>query len=318
MALVSIVFSYRNEAKVLPLLLERLHKVIESEPEDFELVFVDDASTDNSVEVISSFADRIPGLAVVRMSRKWGIEECFLAGLEQAKGDAVIFMYTDLQDPPEVIHEMLAKWRAGAEVVHTVRRKRIGEKPSKVIMAWLVYRVIARLASHHIPPDAGEFKLMSRRVADYLKALPETEPYLRGLIPWIGFNQAYVEYDLQPRAAGVSQVALFGRKAWQVTIAGLVSFSERPVHLAVIGGGGATALSLPWLLGTLLWGSATAMLFPFLLLLWGTLMLAVGFVGLYATRAYKDVRGRPRWIVKDVLHPALEQAQKEAETANSV
>lgn len=311
MALVSIVFSYRNEEKVLPLLLERLHQVIEKEPEDFELVFVDDDSSDRSVEVISSWADRIPGLVVVRMSRKWGIEECFLAGLEQARGDAVIFMYTDLQDPPETIHEMLAQWRAGADVVHTIRRKRIGEKPSKVILAWLVYRVIARLAGHKIPADAGEFKLMSRRVADRLKDLPEADPYLRGLIPWIGFNQAYVEYDMQPRAAGESKVALFGRKAWTVTVSGLISFSERPVHMAVIGGAAASALSLPWLLGALIWGSGVSILFPFLLLLWGSLMLAVGCVGLYATRTWKDVRGRPRWIVKDVVRPAESLPAKE-------
>jgi glycosyltransferase involved in cell wall biosynthesis len=284
MPLISIVFSYRNEEAVLPLLLGRLQKVMEKESDKFQLIFVDDASTDRSVSVLSSSATTLQcDFVIVQMSRKWGVEECFLAGLEKARGDAVIFMYTDLQDPPEVIHEMLDKWRAGAEIVHTIRTKRLGESRAKIATAWLVYRLIRRMASFPIPADSGEFKLMSRRVADHLGHLRESEPYLRGLIPWIGFAQAFVNYAAQPRAAGQSQVPLFGGKAWTVMMSGIITCSEKPVHLIVLSGAVGTVVTTPWLILSLLSGSES--LYPLLSLFWSTLMLALGFVGLYAARS---------------------------------
>lgn len=301
MALVSIIFSFRNEELCLPHLFDRLEQVMAGQPEKFELIFVDDCSTDKSAEIIRSRACDRYRIKLVEMSRRWGVEECFLAGLEQAEGDAVVMMYTDLQDPPETLIEMLAKWREGADVVHTIRRQRIGEKQSKIIAAWFAYRLINFLSDIEIPTDAGEFKLLSRRVADQLKALGERDPYLRGLVPWIGFKQAYVEYDMQPRPYGESKIPLFGNKAQSVLINGLVSFSDKPIRLMFKLGLAAAAVSVPWLLLTLLLGGgALAALFPFLTLLFGISVGALAVVGMYTVRSYNETRGRPRWICERV------------------
>lgn len=300
MALVSIVFSFRNERECLPHLFERLAAIVASEPETFEFVFVDDRSSDGSADIIRAHASPDYTVKLVEMSRRWGVEECFLAGLDQAAGDAVIFMYTDLQDPPETIREMLAAWRNGADIVHTVRRRRIGETRRKVVAAWLAYRLIDKLAEVGIPPDSGEFKLMSRRVVEHVRALKENDPYLRGLIPWVGFNQAFVEYDLQPRPFGGSKIALFGRKAQTVLISGLVSFSDTPVRAILLAGLLGLGLGGAWLLPALVFAGPQGLMFPFILTLWGLLMLAVAVVGIYVHRIHKDVRGRPRWIVESV------------------
>jgi dolichol-phosphate mannosyltransferase len=300
MALVSVVFSFRNERECLPHLFERLTAVAASEPEEFEFVFVDDRSSDDSADIIRAHAN--PGYTVklVQMSRRWGVEECFLAGLDHAAGDAVIFMYTDLQDPPETMREMLAAWRNGADIVHTVRRRRIGETRRKVIAAWLAYRLIDRLSDVRIPADSGEFKLMSRRVVEHLRTLRENDPYLRGLISWIGYNQAFVEYDLQPRAFGGSKIALFGRKAQSVLISGLVSFSDAPIRAVLTTGLVGLLAAILLILPALALAGFQGLLYPFILLLWSILMLAVAVVGIYVHRIHKDVRGRPRWIVDSV------------------
>ena len=300
MALVSVIFSFRNERECLPHLFERLKAVVASEPEDFEFIFVDDRSSDDSADIIRAHSSPDYTIKLVEMSRRWGVEECFLAGLDHAEGDAVVFMYTDLQDPPETIRDMLAAWRSGADVVHTVRRRRIGETRRKVAAAWLAYRLIDRLSDVRIPKDSGEFKLMSRRVVEHLRGLKENDPYLRGLIPWIGFNQAFVEYDLQPRAFGGSKIALFGRKAQTVLISGLVSFSDAPIRAILMAGLGGLAAGVLLVIPALALAGLQGLLYPFILLLWGALMSALAVVGIYVHRIHKDVRGRPRWIVESV------------------
>lgn len=306
MALISIVFSYRNEEEVLPILIKRVKETLQGIPEDLELIFVDDASTDNSVRAIVELAKQVPNLRLIQMARRFGVEECFLAGLEHAKGDAVVLMYTDMQDPPEVVREMLDRWRKGADIVHGVRRRRLGESKLKIVASHVAYRIISRVSEIPIPIDAGEFKLMSRVVADHLLRLRESDPYLRGLIPWIGYTQDSVEYDLQPRAAGKSHVPLFGKKAWTVFLSGLTSFSMLPIYFVLLVGvlGTLITISAVLIMTTVaafkplpLWG----VWLSFALLLWSTLMLAIGVVGIYVGRIYKDVRGRPRYIVKEVL-----------------
>jgi polyisoprenyl-phosphate glycosyltransferase len=305
MALISFVFSFYNEEQILPLLIGRIREVMLKEPDDFELIFVNDASTDHSAQKIQTLAQgKSKGkIVLVNMSRKFGVEEGFLAGIQTAQGDAVILMYADMQDPPELVREMLKLWREGAEVVHTVRRRRIKEHPLKMAAAFFAYRLITRLADIPIPLDAGEFKLLSRRVAQHLLALPEAEPYLRGLIPWIGYRQNYVDYDMQPRPLGRSKVPLFGKKAWTVFLSGMVSFSDWPVlgilSLGVMGILSSSILAIILALGQSLGARSIGLLF--LLFLWATLMVALGIVGLYVLRIYKNTRGRPRYIIKEVV-----------------
>ena len=276
-----------------------------SEPEPYELIFVNDDSRDSSVKTISS-QGRAPKeeIYIVNMSRRFGVEECFMAGMNTAKGDAVILMYTDMQDPPETIHEMLAKWRQGADIVHTVRRKRIGEHPAKKIVVNWAYQWISSISDLKIPRNAGDFKLMSRRAVDYVRQFPEKEPYLRGLISWVGFKQDEVLYDLLPRQAGKSKVALFGKKAFQVLLSGLVSFSSFPVHfilfLSALGFSGTFGLLIYLLLGhheqnPFGWISL------FLLLLWATTMGAIGIIGIYVLKIFQNTTQRPPYIIKEVI-----------------
>lgn len=306
--LASVVFSFRNEEVVLPLLIAEIKSVFANIEEDWELIFVNDASTDRSVEVLRAEASKLTTgkIRVVEMARRFGVEESFMAGIEYSQGDAIILMYTDMQDPPSIILEMLKEWRAGADIVHTVRRKRIGEPLRKRVAAHIAYRAIDWMSNITIPHDSGEFKLISRRVSKILLGLSEPEPYLRGLIPWIGFKQAKVYYDLQPRAAGNSKVALFGPKARAVLLSGLTSFSVKPLVFILGVGLCGTLLSLfagaIFLLGCLLNKvSGTFGLVSLLSFLWSTLILAIGVVGYYISRVFKNTLNRPRYIVQEVL-----------------
>lgn len=300
---VSIVVSFRNEEASLPLLVDEASRVLDAEPEDYEFVFVNDDSNDGSVAALEKLGAQGAPIRLVNMTRRFGVEECFLAGIEKSEGDAIILMYADLQDPVETLPEMLAHWREGSDVVHAIRRRRIDESASKIVAAHIGYRLINYFSDIDIPVDAGDFKLISRRVATHLLSMHETDPYLRGLIPWIGFRQSKVEYDLQPRRIGNSKVPLFGYKALTVLLTGLMSFSLYPIFLVLMAGAFGLALSALLALVLLLLrpaGALTLGLAVYATALWSGLMLALGTVGLYAGRAYKDVRGRPRYLVKDV------------------
>jgi dolichol-phosphate mannosyltransferase len=303
--MISIVFSFYNEQEAIPALIQTIRAVMLKESEDYELIFVNDDSKDNSVQAILQ-QTKIPKeeIMVVNMSRRFGVEESFMAGMEVARGDAVILMYTDMQDPPETIHEMLSKWRQGADVVHTIRRRRMGEHPAKTIAVHFAYKWITKISDIKIPRDAGDFKLLSRRVVNHVRKFNETEPYLRGLIPWIGFKQESVLYDLQPRTVGKSKVALFGKKALKVFLSGIFSFSDFPVHFILF-------LAAAGFLGTCVAGILllfdNQIFYPFagfgvfLLFLWALTMLALGIIGTYVVNIYRNTTGRPRYIIKDII-----------------
>lgn len=305
MARISFILPFYNEEHTLSFVMDRLKQVMDKESDDYAMVFVNDASTDGSVKVIENEAKKNNSgeIVLVNMSRRFGVEESFMAGIQAATGDALILMYTDMQDPPEVVHTMLKSYREGAEIVHTIRRKRIGDHPFKKMAAFLAYRIISKLSEIKIPYDAGEFKLISKNVAKHLLKLPETEPYLRGLIPWIGFKQTYIEYDMQPRIGGVRKVPLFGKKAWSVFLNGVISFSDFPIYLILlIGLGGifSAAVLGVWLslTGIPAWMDPSDVLIIFL---WATLMSALGLLGLYVLKIYKNTRGRPPYIIKEVV-----------------
>jgi glycosyltransferase involved in cell wall biosynthesis len=307
MALLSVVFSFYNEEEVLPLLISSVRDVLDKTPDEYELVFVNDASTDRSVDAIrdaaqSQFTNSKGRLRLISLSRRFGVEESFLAGIENAKGDPIVLMYSDMQNPPEVIPDMLTHWRNGSEIVHSVRRPNNSESRLKLAAAHIAYRLIAKIADIQIPVDAGDFKLISRNVAQKLLTLSETDPYLRGIIPWIGFAQSEVTYDMAPRAAGKSKVPPFGRKAWIVFLSGITSFSSTPIYITLLVGLFGTLISIATLvvLGIFVWLgylSNAPLWVSFALLLWATILFSIGWVGIYVSRIYKDVRGRPRYIV---------------------
>jgi dolichol-phosphate mannosyltransferase len=231
---------------------------------------------------------------IVNMSRRFGVAEGVLAGMAISRGDVVIYMDSDLQDPPEVIPQLLDKWRNGADVVHTVRTRRRGEHPLKMLATRWAYRVIQLGSAIELPVDAGDFKLLSRKAVDYLLQIRESDPYLRGLVVWLGFTQAFVPYDREPRHAGRTHFPFFSKNPWKTFCIGMTSFSFLPIYASWV-------LAAAGLVGSFLLLLTSGPLMAALTFFWATTLAAIGGVGLYVIRIYKDGRRRPPYIVKSVI-----------------
>jgi dolichol-phosphate mannosyltransferase len=304
---VSVLLSFRNEAENIPTLVARLESMFAVEGVDYELLFVNDASTDNSLQVLLKEHDRSPRVKVINLSRRFGVAEGVLAGMAFATGDAVVYMDADLQDPPEVVPQLLARWRAGADVVHTVRTRRHGESPFKKGATRLAYRLIQWGSAMELPVEAGDFKLLSRRAVEHLLRLPERDPYLRGLVVWLGFEQAFVSYERDARHAGRTHFPFFSRNPWKTFILGMTSFSFVPIYVCgAIGAAGIVAAMalLAGALAAFVVGSAVAgriALAGAVTFFWATTIAAISIVGIYVARVYKDVRGRPHYIVSSTI-----------------
>jgi len=274
---------------------------------DYELLFVNDASDDGSLDALVDERSRNPRVKVINMSRRFGVSECARAGMSASSGDATIIMDADLQDPPEVIPQLLEKWRAGADVVHTVRTRRHGESALKMMMTRLAYRIIHLGSSIELPVDAGDFKLLSRPALNHLLALTESDPYIRGLVVWIGFQQAFVPYERDARHAGKTHFPFFSRNPWKTFAMGLTSFSFMPIFAVIalaLGASGVTVLLVLYvLLRQLLFGDvSTALVLAAIgAFFWTTTLVAVAAVGIYVIRIYKDIRNRPQYIVASTL-----------------
>jgi dolichol-phosphate mannosyltransferase len=303
-----VVLSFRNEEEVLPELVARLQRTLRGAGLGYELVFVNDASTDRSRAVLEEHRKLDERIRIVNMSRRFGVAPCVVAGMRHARGDALVYLDTDLQDPPELIPELVARYRAGAEVVHTVRTSRQGESLGKRLVTRAAYRLIRLAAEVPLAVEAGDFKLLSRRAVDHLLRLGERDLYLRGLATWIGFEQVSVPYERQPRAGGRTHFPLlrsFGPAAAFVTA--LASFSHWPLLLflllGLLGIGGSLlalgALGVLRLAGAE--APAGAGLVAFALLLWSTLVLGIGVIGVYLARIHREALGRPRYIVESTV-----------------
>lgn len=299
---VSVVLSFRNEAAVLDELIARLTTALASAHVSHELIFVNDASTDGSLELLRGHAARDPRIKVITMSRTFGVSECALAGLRASTADAAILMDTDLQDPPELIPTLITHWRSGVEVVHTVRTARHGESATKMGLTRLAYRVLRRVADIDLREDAGDFKLLGRRAIDAVLQLPETDPYLRGLVSWVGFRQDYVPYERAARHAGTTHFPFFSANPWRTFLSGLTSFSVTPLLIL---------LPLSALIGLAAIGTAIgAWLTHARLLVWVMALLlglsalhlfGLGVIGLYLARVYRDGRRRPAYIIDHTI-----------------
>jgi dolichol-phosphate mannosyltransferase len=305
----SLLFSFRNEEDVLPELLQRVRSVASALPVNTEFIFINDASTDRSLELLTAEARQDPRVKIINMSRRFGVAECYLAGMGCARGDAVITMDTDLQDPPEVIPELVEKWLAGAEVVYTIRTKRAGESTLKLLLTRLAYKAIRLVSNEAMPVEAGDFKLIGRRVVEQLIRLNEKDPYLRGLVTWMGFKQTPVYYQREARAKGTTHFPLLRSKGPILTFAiGLTSFSIVPLLGFLIVGLLLTVLAVLGgvvLCGIALFGSHPPREFWWLLaaggLFSGLQLAGIGTVGIYLGRVYTDVRNRPRFIVESTV-----------------
>lgn len=303
--LISIVFSFKNEEEVLVELLKRLHAVFDGLDVDCEFIFVNDDSTDRSLEILMEQSVNDPCIRIVNMSSTFGVNPCFIAGMRYSKGDAVVTMDTDLQDPPEVIPQLIEKWREGADVVHTTRESREGESAIKMYITHTAYRILNRLSEIDLPIDTGMFKLISRRVVDTIMGIDETDPFLRGLLAWVGFKQAFVMYKREERFAGFGHFSILTIEPWLVFVRGLLSFSRVPIGLLLLLG---TALSGCGLIGLIslavfsadvlgdkgYWG----LLLCVVVFLGGLQIVTTSIIGLYLTRVYNQVKPRPEYIVE--------------------
>jgi dolichol-phosphate mannosyltransferase len=211
-----------------------------------------------------------------------------------SRGDAVVYMDSDLQDPPEVIPVMLTRWRQGADVVHTVRTRRRGESPLKMWATRLAYRVIQAGSAIELPVDAGDFKLLSRPVVDHLLQVRESDPYLRGLVVWLGFTQVFVPYERDARHAGRTHFPFFSKNPWKTFVVGMTSFSFLPVYACF-------ALAAAGLVASAFALVVVGPFFAALTFFWATTLAAIGGLGIFLIRIYKDVRGRPAYIVKSTI-----------------
>ena len=308
----SVVFSFRNEQEVLAELIRRCRKVLDGECAkgvltDYELVFVNDDSTDRSLEILHEHAVGRRDIKIINMSRNFGVAPCTMAGLEHARGDAVVYMDADLQDPPETLPEMIAVWQGPQrpDVVHTMRLSRAGESRIKLAVTRIGYHILRNLATVDLQIEAGDFKLLSRRAVDQLIQMSEKNPYLRGLVSWIGFKQTIVHYHRERRFAGQTKFPIL---CWPVVRhflnSAMISFSDIPLKLAAVSGFmvflGAFAF-IGWIIlekfrGHNIPGWSAIMVT--MLFLGGLQQLFLGFLGLYIKSIYVETKRRPNYIVE--------------------
>lgn len=306
---VTFVIPVFNEQLVLPQLILRLDALFETIDATVDVVFVNDGSNDNTQALLEEYSKNRP-YRLVNLSRNFGHQIAITAGVAEAEGDAVIIMDADLQDPPEVAVEMIKAWREGYDVVSAKRIRRDGEGMIKRWTASLYYRLLAKMTPIDIPRDVGDFRLIDRRVADALNAMPEQDRYFRGMISWVGFRQTEVPFERQGRAAGETKYPL--RAMLRLAANGIIGFSDVPLRLALWCGllvaiasfGAALFVLAGWLMGgDLVPGWASTMLL--LSFLSGVQLLTLGIIGLYVGRIYNETKGRPLYLIdQKQAHPA--------------
>lgn len=296
-----IVIPVHDEEAMIPLLVARLARLHDEIPALTEVIFVDDGSRDRSFALLRAAAEIHSGWRVISLSRNFGQQAATLAGLQASAADAVVVMDADLQDPPEVISGMLDLWRQGWDVVYGVRRSRDGESLLKKLTASMFSRTLARLSDVEIPVDAGDFRLMDRKVVDVLSRLGEQRPYLRGLVAWAGFRQTGLAFDRVQRGAGVTHYDF--RRMLGLSLDAIVGFSSSPLRL-VTRVGIATVLAAflyafvvlgLWIAGINLPGWTSMMLV--ILFLGAVQLISLGVIGEYVATLVLEAKGRPRYVV---------------------
>ncbi len=298
----SFVVPVYDEAAVLPLLLPRLDVLLKLIGGEAEVLLVNDGSRDGSLGMIRAKAAFDPRYRVLNLSRNFGHQVAITAGMDHARGEAVIVMDADLQDPPEVVLELIAKWREGFDVVYAQRVSRDGESPFKLWTAQVFYKLLSRLSSVEIPENTGDFRLIDRKVLEAFKQLPERDRFVRGMFAWIGFKQTAVPFHRAARAAGTTKYPLW--KMVRLATNAVISFSDTPLKACVWLGLTVSAISMLFGLGVVaLWLGGAPMISGWastmvvLSFLFGANMLTTGVVGLYVGRIHTEVKGRPLYLL---------------------
>lgn len=306
---VAFVIPLYNEEDVLPLLVEALETYRGAHPEITRVIFVNDGSRDRTGPLVQQLTAGKPGYTLLSLSRNFGHQLAITAGLSLVEEDAAVILDADLQDPLNVVTEMIARWKEGYDVVYGIRRTRDGETWVKKTATRIFYRFFRWFTDFDMPLDTGDFRLVSRSVLDAYNRIQEQQPFVRGLIAWLGFNQIGIVYDRPARAAGRTKYPY--RRLWHLATTGLTSFSDKPLRLAVRLGLFTALLSfggLIWVLlqklvfgvGVIGWASIVFVGFFF----GGVQLFFLGIVGTYLSRVYEEVKARPRFIVQHEWHSA--------------
>ena len=308
--MISVVAPVFNEHSTLPELHRRLTEVL-APLGAYEIVLVDDGSSDGSWDALLELAARDPHLRLLRLSRNFGHQAALSAGLDAARGEAIVLMDADLQDPPELIPQLVGKWREGFDVVYAIRGEREGEPRLRLASISLFYRLLYRITSTEIPQNVGDFRLLSRRAADAITAMPERARFLRGMTSWIGFRQTGVQYTREARYAGESKYP--PRKLLRLALDGITSFSTAPIKLVTALGFALVVFCVGVLAWTLYvrfftshhpqgWTSVIAVV----LLLGGVQLLSLGVIGQYVARIFDETKQRPLYLVDEVVENVRE------------
>lgn len=300
----SIVVPVYNEEEVIHETYRRLTEVMRSTKEAYELLFVNDGSKDRTAEIIKEYSEQDPAVVLLDFARNFGHQIAITAGMDYARGEAVVVIDADLQDPPELILEMIEKWKQGFDVVYAKRTKRKGETYFKKQTAAMFYRFLRAMTDIDIPLDTGDFRLLDRKVCNQMNSIQEKNRFVRGLVSWVGFKQIAVEYERDERLAGESKYPL--KKMLKLSMDGITSFSYKPLKLASYAGVTLSGIGFIYLLVVLylkLFTDSTitgwSSLIVIQLFFSGIILIILGMIGEYIGRIYDETKNRPLYIVRE-------------------
>lgn len=302
--MITIVIPCYNEEDVIDLTYQKLKDLLSKTSYDQELIFVDDGSHDKTLDLLHGMQKKDPCVRILSLSRNFGHQLAITAGIQHATGDVVVVIDADLQDPPEVILDMLKKWKAGYDVVYGKRKNRKGEGAFKMFTAKAFYRFINRLSEVEIPLDTGDFRLLDRKVVDAFNRLPEQDRFVRGMISWLGFDQAPVYFSRNARVAGKTKYPL--RKMLSFALDGILSFSNKPLRMAAYFGFLLSGVSFLAILIAIIqriftenWVTGWTSLFISLMFFSGVQLITLGIIGEYIGRIYRESKNRTLYFLKE-------------------
>jgi polyisoprenyl-phosphate glycosyltransferase len=306
MKLLSLVFSFRNEENNLEELVNRTVKSInELQNWDYELIFVNDSSNDGSEKILLDLQKKFK-IIIINMSRTFGIGPCVLAGFKNSSGDCVIYMDSDLQDPPELIPSMVKKFEEGNEIVHTVRENREGESRLKLLLTKIAYNIIGFFSDLNLPVEAGDFKLISKKALSIILEQKEFDPYVRGLSVWVGFKQTYVKYTRHKRATGKTHFSIFGKGPMSEFLRGITSYSTKPLYISIVMGLLGILMSIILIiysiylkLNNLSVPGSSGILIT-ISFFSGNILISLGFLGVYIGKIFNQTKNRHQYIIKEI------------------
>ena len=310
----SVIVPVYNEEEVIAESYKRLKAAVAAIGDSYELIFINDGSRDKTPQMLAEICGQDDCVRFINFSRNFGHQPAITAGMDYAQGDAIVVIDADLQDPPEVIGDMAAKWREGYDVVYGKRLKREGETAFKKLTAKMYYRLLKNVTSVDIPVDTGDFRLIDRKVCDAMKSLGERNRYVRGLVSWVGFKQTAVEYVREKRFAGETKYPF--KKMLKLAMDGIMSFSYKPLKLASGIGFAMSLISFVYLIVVICqrlftnttvegWASTTAIL----VFTQGIVLMMLGIIGEYMGRIFDEIKGRPIYIVREVIGFADEEGR---------